>query len=147
MATSGGLRVSTAFGVLANLADDLRHLQRSEIDEVREFFDPSQVGSSTMPQKRNPWNTEHVKSLWKAFSPRVMTFFMDQISEHQRDLSNSASQRFIVEYIAGFSFAVKRMIKILKSLNVVRDKMKEILIYANSAKFLLHEFPSYCGNF
>jgi adenylosuccinate lyase len=80
------LEINVAFGVIANLADDLRHLQRSEINEVREMFTSTQVGSSTMPQKRNPWNSEHVKSLWKAFAPRVMTFFMDQISEHQRDL-------------------------------------------------------------
>lgn len=68
------LEINTAFGIIANLADDLRHLQRSEIDEVREFFSSTQVGSSTMPQKRNPWNSEHVKSLWKAFAPRVVTF-------------------------------------------------------------------------
>ncbi len=77
------LEMNLCFGILANLADDLRHLQRSEISEVREFFGGDQVGSSTMPQKRNPWNSEHVKSLWKAFAPRVMTLFMDQISEHQ----------------------------------------------------------------
>ena len=85
------LEINTCFGVIANLADDLRHLQRSEIAEVREEFAEAQVGSSTMPQKRNPWNAEHVKSLWKAFAPRVVTFFLDQVSEHQRDLTNSAS--------------------------------------------------------
>ncbi|MBN1523687.1 MAG: adenylosuccinate lyase [Spirochaetales bacterium] len=123
------LEINTCFGIIANLADDLRNLQRSEIGEVREEFGKDQVGSSTMPQKRNPWNSEHVKSLWKAFFPRVMTFFMDQISEHQRDLTNSASQRFIVEYVTGFSFAVKRMIKVLNSLRVVREKMQENLSF------------------
>ena len=68
------LELNAAFGVIANLADDLRNLQRTEIGEVREAFGSEQVGSSTMPQKRNPWNSEHVKSLWKAFSPRVLTF-------------------------------------------------------------------------
>ena len=63
------LELNAAFGVIANLADDLRNLQRTEIGEVRESFAQGQVGSSTMPQKRNPWNSEHVKSLWKAFSP------------------------------------------------------------------------------
>ena len=63
------LELNTAFGIIANLADDLRNLQRSEIGEVREEFTETQVGSSTMPQKRNPWNSEHVKSLWKAFCP------------------------------------------------------------------------------
>jgi adenylosuccinate lyase len=110
------LEFNTAFGIIANLADDLRNLQRSEIGEVREGFAADQVGSSTMPQKRNPWNSEHVKSLWKAFMPRAMTFFMDQISEHQRDLSNSASQRFIADYIAGFCLAVSRMAGVIRGL-------------------------------
>lgn len=112
------MEINIAFGVIANLADDLRNLQRSEIDEVREHFGQSQVGSSTMPQKRNPWNSEHVKSLWKAFAPRVMTVFMDQISEHQRDLTNSASGRFIVDYLAGFTAAVCRMRKVVTGIAV-----------------------------
>lgn len=117
------LEINCAFGIIANLADDFRNLQRSEIDEIREGFAKTQVGSSTMPQKRNPWNSEHVKSLWKAFAPRVMTFFMDQISEHQRDLTNSASQRFIAEYIAGFCAACNRMLSVIKSIAVNRNKM------------------------
>ncbi|MDC7227200.1 MAG: lyase family protein [Spirochaetales bacterium] len=121
--------INTAFGVLANLADDLRNLQRSEISELREMFTATQVGSSTMPQKRNPWNSEHVKSLWKAFSPRVVTFFMDQISEHQRDLSNSASTRFIADYLAGFTAAVARMIKITATLYVDKDRLKANLSF------------------
>ena len=121
------LELNTAFGIIANLADDLRNLQRSEIGEVREEFTATQVGSSTMPQKRNPWNSEHVKSLWKAFSPRVMTFFMDQISEHQRDLTNSASSRFIAEYVAGFASAAERMRSVMRSLVVDRRRMAENL--------------------
>jgi adenylosuccinate lyase len=117
------LEMNVAFGVLANLADDLRNLQRSEIGEVRENFGADQVGSSTMPQKRNPWNSEHVKSLWKAFAPRVMTFFMDQISEHQRDLTNSASQRFVADYVAGFSQAVARMTEVVEGLGVNRERL------------------------
>jgi adenylosuccinate lyase len=116
------LEYNTAFGIIANLADDLRNLQRTEIGELREGFAADQVGSSTMPQKRNPWNSEHVKSLWKAFMPRVTTFFMDQISEHQRDLSNSASQRFVADYIAGFCLAVHRMAGVVEGLAADREK-------------------------
>ncbi len=107
------LELNTAFGILANLADDMRNLQRSELSEVRESFDASQVGSSTMPHKRNPWNWEHIKSLWKTYSPRVITFYMDQISEHQRDLTNSASSRFVAEYLAGVVAAFNRAHRIL----------------------------------
>jgi adenylosuccinate lyase len=117
------LEINVAFGIIANLADDLRNLQRTEIGELREGFAADQVGSSTMPQKRNPWNSEHVKSLWKAFMPRVMTFFMDQISEHQRDLSNSASQRFIADYLAGFCLAVSRMASVIEGLGTDRERL------------------------
>ena len=118
------LEMNTAFGILANLADDLRNLQRTEIDEVREGFASGQVGSSTMPQKRNPWNSEHVKSLWKAFAPRVVTFFSDQISEHQRDLTNSASSRFVADYLAGFAAAAARMLDVVSDLHVNTDRMR-----------------------
>jgi adenylosuccinate lyase len=141
------LEFNTAFGIIANLADDLRHLQRSEIGELREGFGADQVGSSTMPQKRNPWNSEHVKSLWKAFCPRVVTFFMDQISEHQRDLTNSASQRFVADYVAGFLMALERMTAVVKSLYVDRERLGANLcagtipggILAESAYILLAE--------
>ncbi len=117
------LEMNVAFGIIANLADDLRNLQRSEIGEVFEYFSSTQVGSSTMPQKRNPWNSEHVKSLWKAMCPRVITFYMDQISEHQRDLTNSASQRFIADYVSGFTMAVARMNSVVKGLQADREGM------------------------
>ncbi|RKX79868.1 MAG: adenylosuccinate lyase [Spirochaetes bacterium] len=137
------LEINVAFGIIANLADDLRHLQRSEIGEVRESFSEKQVGSSTMPQKRNPWNSEHVKSMWKAFSPRVISFFMDQISEHQRDLTNSASLRFIADYLAGFTEAVARMKQVVTHLVVDHDRLKENLkksgdlLFAEPAYILL----------
>lgn len=117
------LEMNVAFGIIANLADDLRNLQRSEIGEVFEYFASTQVGSSTMPQKRNPWNSEHVKSLWKAMCPRVITFYMDQISEHQRDLTNSASQRFMADYVAGFTMAVARMNSVVSGLQADKETM------------------------
>ncbi|NBB89877.1 MAG: adenylosuccinate lyase [Spirochaetes bacterium] len=119
--------INTAFGIIANIADDFRHLQRSEIAEVAEAFGEHQVGSSTMPQKRNPWNSEHVKSLWKAFAPRIMTAYMDQISEHQRDLSNSASSRFIAEYVSGFVAACERMRRVAGRLVLDHAQMRKNL--------------------
>jgi adenylosuccinate lyase len=55
--------------------------------------------------------------------PRVATFFMDQISEHQRDLSNSASQRFIADYVAGFCLAVSRMASVIEGLGADRERL------------------------
>jgi adenylosuccinate lyase len=90
-----------------------------------------------MPQKRNPWNSEHVKSLWKTFSPRVITFFMDQISEHQRDLTNSASSRFIADYIGGLVAAANRMLRVVRTLRVDREALRRNL--DKTGDFLLAE--------
>ncbi len=108
----------STMGIIANLADDMRHLQRSEIAEVGEVFEADQVGSSTMPHKRNPINFENLKSMWKAYSPRMITMFMDQISEHQRDLTNSASSRYIPEILAALLIMAKRTDRIMKKLVV-----------------------------
>jgi adenylosuccinate lyase len=115
--------IVSAFSVLANLADDYRNLMRSEIEEVGEN-DTYRVGSSTMPHKVNPKNFENVKSLWKAFMPRMTTVYMDQISEHQRDLTNSASSRFLNELIAGFDYAVRRLNKAISGTVVNVDPLK-----------------------
>ena len=115
--------VVSAFGILAQIADDMRHLQRTEIGEMGERFEKGQVGSSTMPHKRNPWNFEHVKSMWKEFVPRMLTRYFDQISEHQRDLTNSASGRFVVEIITGFTLGVDRLLKQLKKLVIDTDNI------------------------
>jgi adenylosuccinate lyase len=117
--------VVESFGVLANLSDDMRNLQRSEIGEVGEIFTSKQVGSSTMPQKRNPINFENVKSLWKEFMPRMITVYSDQISEHQRDLTNSASSRFIPEILAAFYLSVSRLNRTMKSLNVDKENLRK----------------------
>ena len=114
----------TTLGVMANLADDMRHLQRTEIAEIAEAFRAQQVGSSTMPQKRNPISFENVKSMWKAFMPRVITTYLDQISEHQRDLTNSASQRFSGELIAATAYAATRLGASIDGIHIDRDRMK-----------------------
>lgn len=109
--------VST-FGVVANVADDYRHLMRSEIGEVAEDLEQYQVGSSTMPHKINPKNFENVKSLWKAFVPRMTTVYMDQISEHQRDLTNSASMRFFNEFAGATYYAIYRLREAIRKTNI-----------------------------
>ncbi|MFW6269972.1 MAG: adenylosuccinate lyase [Bacillota bacterium] len=112
------------YGILADFSDDMRHLQRSEIREVGEYFEEEQVGSSTMPHKRNPINYENVKSMWKEFMPRMVTCYQDQLSEHQRDLSNSASSRFIPEIAAGLLLSVNRLIRVSEKMHIDKDEMK-----------------------
>ncbi len=115
----------STFSVLAAFADDMRHLQRSEIAEIGEHFSKDQVGSSTMPHKRNPINYENVKSLWKAFMPQMTTVYMDQLSEHQRDLTNSASARFIPELITALLSASARLTRVSSKMVVDQENIKK----------------------
>ncbi len=119
------------WGVFANLADDFRHLQRSEIRELRDkkAADPKSqiVGSSTMPHKVNPKDFENVKSMWKAYVPRLLTVLMDQISEHQRDLTNSASMRFVMEHVAAFAYVIHRLSMTLDGVEPDAARMREVL--------------------
>ena len=114
-------------GILANFADDMRHLYRTEIAEIKEKFQPERVGSSTMPHKVNPKDFENVKSFWKAYSPRIITVLSDQISEHQRDLTNSASGRFVAELFAAVDYMIYRTPNVVRQMEVNRDKMRENL--------------------
>jgi adenylosuccinate lyase len=76
-----------------------------------------------MPHKQNPWNFEHVKSMWKEFAPRMGAVYANQISEHQRDLTNTASTRFVPEIFVGFLDAVDRMVGLARSTDVNPERM------------------------
>lgn len=123
--------LTACWGVFANIADDFRHLQRSELRELRDkkAADPNTqiVGSSTMPHKVNPKDFENVKSLWKAYMPRLVTVLMDQVSEHQRDLTNSASMRFVTEFVAAFAYGVHRLSGTLDAVEPDAARMRELL--------------------
>src|SRR3989338_11581461 len=80
-----------------------------------------------MPQKRNPINFENSKSLWKIVMPRIITVFMDQISEHQRDLTNSASARTYGEVIAYVVSMAKRLTRTMNKLKVDRENLQKNL--------------------
>lgn len=112
-------------GVMANLARDMRHLQRTEIGEVAETFGDNQVGSSTMPQKRNPIGFENVESCWKIIVGRMTTVLMDQLSEHQRDLTNSASARTYPEIVGYLVAMARRLTWIMGTLKVDKARMQE----------------------
>ena len=80
-----------------------------------------------MPHKINPKDFENVKSLWKAYVPRLQTVLMDQISEHQRDLTNSASMRFVTEFVTAFAYGVHRLSGTLDGIEADVQRMAEVL--------------------
>src|SRR5262249_45972261 len=77
--------------------------------------------------KVNPKDFENVKSLWKAYMPRLVTVLLDQVSEHQRDLTNSASMRFVTEFVTAFAYGVHRLSGTLRAVEPDVERMREVL--------------------
>lgn len=114
-------------GIMANLGHDMRHLQRTEIAEIRERFEPGQTGSSTMAHKRNPWNFENVVSMAKQVTAQMINANLNLASEHQRDLTDSASSRFYVLVPAIIANMAGRLTRIMAKLEVDETAMQRNL--------------------
>ena len=83
-------------------------------------------------------NFEKVKSMWKEFVPRMLTNYMDQISEHQRDLTNSASQRFIPELFAALYISLKKLTKTMSKLSVDQNNVTKNFQQNSNTPFPRH---------
>ncbi len=114
-------------GIMANLAHDMRHLQRTEINEIRERFEEGQTGSSTMAHKRNPWNFENVVSMSKQVLGQMVSANLNISSEHQRDLTDSASARFYPIVLASVASMTKRLNNIMGKIEVDSVAMQKNL--------------------
>jgi adenylosuccinate lyase len=120
-------------GIMANLSHDMRHLQRTEIAEVQERFEKGQTGSSTMAHKRNPWNFENVISMSKQVVAQTINANQNLSSEHQRDLTDSASSRFYAIAPASVASMATRLNKIMGKLEVNSDSMQRNLSLTGGA--------------
>jgi adenylosuccinate lyase len=85
---------------LEKIAIEIRNLQRTEIGEVAEQFKKGQMGSSAVPVKRNPIKSERVSSLSKLIRSQVAVAFENIPLWHERDLSNSANERFVIPTVS-----------------------------------------------
>lgn len=111
---------------LAKFGKEIRNLQRTEIGEVGEPFGVKQVGSSTMPQKRNPWRSERVCGLARVLRSNVMPALENIPLEHERDLTDSSCERIIFpESFVLCDFMLSEMVDILGGLNVYQERMKK----------------------
>ena len=120
-------------GIMANLSHDMRHLQRTEIGEVRERFEAGQTGSSTMAHKRNPWNFENVVSMSKQVIAQGVNANLNLSSEHQRDLTDSASSRFYALVPATVASMTSRLKRIMEKLEVDEEAMQRNLMLSAGA--------------
>lgn len=120
-------------GTMARLADDMRHLQRTEISEIREKFETGQTGSSTMAHKRNPINFENVVSLYKQVSTQITNAHLNLLSEHQRDLTDSASARFYTVPVATVAVMLSRLNSAMSKIEVDEAAMQRNLEMSRGA--------------
>ncbi len=113
---------------LEKIAVEIRNLQRTEIGEVAEQFKKGQMGSSAVPVKRNPIKSERVSSLSKILRSQVAITFENIPLWHERDLSNSANERFVLPTAAILvDEMLETMIKIISNLMVNEKKIVENL--------------------
>jgi adenylosuccinate lyase len=119
-------------GVVASsierLATEIRHLQRTEVLEVEEYFSPGQKGSSAMPHKRNPVLTENLTGLARLVRSAVTPAMENVALWHERDISHSSVERGIgPDATVHLDFALKRLAGVIDKLLVYPENMKKNL--------------------
>ena len=122
----------SVLGVIASsierFAVEIRHLQRTEISEVEEFFNKKQMGSSAMPHKKNPVLTENLTGLARLVRASVIPALENVALWHERDISHSSVERNIgPDATITLDFALNRLNNVVKSMRVNKDNMKKNL--------------------
>jgi len=124
---------------LERIATELRNLQRTEILEVQEAFAAGQTGSSAMPHKRNPWNSETVCGLARLLRANSHAMLESVATWHERDLTNSSLERIIFPDSCHLAdFMLIRVTTILKGLNVFPENMEKNLRQMGDLVFSEH---------
>ena len=121
---------------IERLATEIRHLQRTEVLEVEEFFGKKQKGSSAMPHKKNPILSENLTGLARLIRASVIPSLENITLWHERDISHSAVERNIgPDTTIALDFALARLNNVIKNLNIYPKKMKENLEITNGIFF------------
>ena len=123
-------------GILAssieNISIEIRHLQRSEVNEVQEFFLKTQKGSSAMPHKKNPILSENLTGISRIIRSSVVPLMENISLWHERDISHSSVERIICpDALILIDFSLNRLKGVIKNLVVNKKKMKLNLTNTN----------------
>ena len=113
---------------IERLATEIRHLQRTEVQEAEEFFAPGQKGSSAMPHKRNPVLSENLTGLARMVRAYALPALENVALWHERDISHSSVERMIgPDATATLDFALHRLTGLIDALVVYPANMKKNL--------------------
>jgi len=118
----------SVLGVIASsverLATEIRHLQRTEVREVEEYFSQGQKGSSAMPHKRNPVLTENLTGLARIVRSSVNPALENVTLWHERDISHSSVERMIApDATITLDFALNRLTSVIDNLLIYPEVM------------------------
>jgi adenylosuccinate lyase len=119
-------------GVIASsierIATEIRHLQRTEVREVEEYFSPGQKGSSAMPHKRNPILTENLTGLARLVRGMAIPAMENVALWHERDISHSSVERMIgPDATVTLDFALARLTGVMDKLVLYPDAIEKNL--------------------
>lgn len=131
---------------LERIATELRNLQRTEILEVQESFAQGQTGSSAMPHKRNPWNSETVCGLARLLRANAHAMLESVATWHERDLTNSSLERIVFPDSCHLAdFMLNRLERILTDLRVFPERMAANLRHMGDLVFSEHVMIALIG--
>ena len=123
-------------GSIERISTEIRNLQKTEVQEVEEFFDKKQKGSSAMPHKKNPILSENLTGLSRMVRSYVIPALENISLWHERDISHSSVERNIgPDSTITLDFALNRLKNILENMNIYPKKMLKNL---NISKGLIY---------
>ena len=110
------------------IATELRNLQRTDIREVEEYFQPGQKGSSAMPHKRNPITGERISGMARLVRGNAIAAMEDITLWHERDISHSSVERVILpDSTINVDYCCRKLTNLLDKLLVYPEAMMENL--------------------
>ncbi len=113
---------------LERFSTEIRNLARTEIREVQEYFAVGQKGSSAMPHKRNPWNSETITGLARVVRGNLIPMLESMATWHERDLTNSSVERVILPDTTSLvDWMLTKFTTILDTLIVYPEQMQKNL--------------------
>jgi len=110
---------------LDKIATEIRHLQRTEVREVEEYFSEKQKGSSAMPHKRNPVTSEQISGLARVVRSNAQAGFENVALWHERDISHSSVERVILpDSTTLVDYLLDKTANLLDTMFVYPERMK-----------------------